>query len=163
MKDLEKVDIDLELIEIQNMTEESFKKLCKEKVKLKAFEYLILKHTKRNPHNIIKYENFEMAKYLQKDNLGFSVREKQNLFQCRTNDIDVKANRSWKYNNLICRSCNETDKIETQEHLLLCKNVFDRNEKVTYIPVYSDLYSNDIEEQMYTSMILCGNLSLVPM
>ena len=54
MKDLEKVNIDLELIEIQNMTEESLKKLCKEKVILKAFEYLILKHTKRNPHSNIK-------------------------------------------------------------------------------------------------------------
>ena len=55
MKDLEKVNIDLELIEIQNMTEESFKKLSKEKLKLKAFEYLISKLTKRNPHSIKKY------------------------------------------------------------------------------------------------------------
>ena len=104
-----------------------------------------------------------MAKYLQEDNLRFLLREKQNTFQCRTNDIYVKANRSLKYNNWICRSCNETDKTETQEHLLQCKNVFDRNARVIYIPVYSDLYSNDTEEQMYTIMILCENLSLVPM
>ena len=132
-------------------------------MKVKAFEYLKTKQKQRNPKYIINYEFFEMAKYLQEDNLGFSVKEKQSLFQCRTNDIEVKANRTWKYENLTCRSCKETNKIETQEHVFLCKNLLNKNSRVTYIPVYSDLYSSDIEEQVYTSMILCGNLSLVPM
>ena len=62
MKDLEKVDINLELIEIQNMSEEVFKKLCKENVKVKAFEYLKKKQIQRNPKYLINYEFFEMAK-----------------------------------------------------------------------------------------------------
>ena len=163
MKDLENVNFDLELIEIKNMTEEGFKKLCKEKVKVKTFEYLISKQIRRKPNHLIKYERFEMAKYLQEKHLGYSVKEKQNLFQCRTNDTDVKTNKSWKYDNLTCRSCKETNIIETQEHILVCKNLLNNNSRVTYIPTYIDLYSEDIDEQMYTSMILCGNLRLVPL
>ena len=43
-----------------------------------------------------------MADYLKENNLGYSVKEKQDLFQCRMNDIDVKENRTWKYEDLIC-------------------------------------------------------------
>ena len=81
------------------------------------------------------------------------------------NDLDVKANRTWKYENLICCSCNIQNQIETQEHVLCCNSLVNRNMKITYLPTYRDLYSDDIEQQMYTSMVLCENvrLSLVPM
>ena len=80
-------------------------------------------------------------------------------------DIDVKANRTWKYENITCRSCNKPNQIENQEHILSCKTLLNRNMKLTYLPTYQDLYSGDIEQQMYTSMIMCENLrlSLLPM
>ena len=62
---------------LKNITEEGFKKLCKEKVKVMTFEYLISKQIRRKPNHLIKYERFEMAKYLQENNLGYSVKEKQ--------------------------------------------------------------------------------------
>ena len=105
-----------------------------------------------------------MANYLQEDK-GFSVKEKQSLFQCRMMDIDVKANRKWKYEDLNCRACNQPNQIENQQHILTCETLLNRNMKLTYLPTYSGLYSHDIEDQMYTSMIICENLrlSLVPM
>ena len=164
LKDLEKVDIDLELIEIEYIFEERFRNICKLKVKSLAFEYLNNKLNQRQSYNELKYEHLTMAEYLQED-MGYSVKEKQNLFQCRMNDLDVKANRTWKYENLICRSCNIQNQIETQEHVLCCNSLVNRNMKITYLPTYRDLYSDDIEQQMYTSMVLCENvrLSLVPM
>ena len=106
-----------------------------------------------------------MADYLKENNLGYSVKEKQDLFQCCMNDIDVKENRTWKHEDLICRSCKEPDIIETQQHILICQGLVNRNMKITYLPTYSDLYSDNIEEQMYTSSVLCENLRLsqVPM
>ena len=80
-------------------------------------------------------------------------------------EIDVKANRSWKYENLKCSACNEPNQIKNQEHILLCKALLDKNCKVTYIPSYIDLYNENIEEQVYITVILCENLRIshVPM
>ena len=100
MKDLERVEIDLELIEIQNVTEEKYSLLCKQKVKSKAFEEMINKKSNREFNQHIFYNQLEMASYLHENGFGFSVREGQYLFQCRMNDINVKANRSWKYQDL---------------------------------------------------------------
>ena len=102
---------------------------------------------------------------MQEDSLGYSVKEKQNLFQSRMNDLDVKANRTWKYDNLTCKSCKNPGLIETQQNILTCQSLINRNMMISYLPTYSDLYSCDIEEQMYTSKVLCENLrlSLVPM
>ena len=106
-----------------------------------------------------------MAQYLKEDNLGYTVKEKTNLFLCRMNDLDIKENRTWKYEHMICRTCNDPVQTETQQHVLTCQSLVNRNDKISYIPEYTDLYSENIEEQMYTSMILCENLrlSLVPM
>ena len=95
----------------------------------------------------------------------FSIKEKQHLFQCRMDDLDVKANRNWKFENLICRSCDDPNKVETQQHILVCTALVNRNMKISYLPSYQDLYSDHVEDQMYTSMILGENirLSLVPM
>ena len=106
-----------------------------------------------------------MAQYLQEDAFGYTVKEKQNVFKCRMNDVDVKGNRRWKYENILCQSCNEPNQIETQQHILNCQVLVNRNMLITYLPTYSELYNHDIEEQMYTSKILCENLrlSLVPL
>ena len=164
-KDLVSTGIQLELIEIENMSEEKYKNICKQKVQALAFEYLIVKKENRKKYKSIKYDCLKMSKYLQEDDFGFTVKEKQNLFKCRMNDIDVKANRSWKYEDLNCMACNEPNRSETQQHVLVCEPLMEKNSKVTYIPSYNELYSENIEEQVYTSVILCENLriSRVPM
>ena len=43
IKDLEKINLNLELIEIENMSEESFKNDCKYEIRKVAFEYLVAK------------------------------------------------------------------------------------------------------------------------
>ena len=44
-----------------------------------------------------------------------------------------------------------------QKHLLSCKYLLGKNEIVTYIPDYQDLFSEDIDAQVYTSRILKEN------
>ena len=164
LQDLEKVNFNMELFEIEQMSEEMFKNICKQKVKSLAFKYLNNKLKQRQNYSEVKYSNLNMSKYLHED-LGYTVKEKQNLFQCRMNDLDVKANRRWKYDDITCRSCKDQTKPETQQHVICCKSLVDRNMKITYLPSYSELYSEDIEQQMYTSMVLSENvrLSQVPM
>ena len=163
--DLITAGIQLELNEIANLSEEKYKYLCKQNVSKLAFEYLIEKQINKNKKTNIKYECLELSKYLQENDFGFSVKEKENLFKCRMNEIDVKGNRSWKYENLNCMACKEPNQIENQQHVLLCKALLNKNCKVSYIPSYNDLFSDNIEEQIYTSNIICENLriSRVPM
>ena len=52
-----------------------------------------------------------MASYLKEDEFGILVKEKLNLFKCRMNDIDVKGNMTWKYDNLTCRGCQDPKEI----------------------------------------------------
>ena len=160
VKDLESLNIDLELQQIENMSEDKYTQLCKQNVRIAAFNYLMDKKNKSEIRKHIKYTKLEMAEYLQEDDFCYSIREKQNLFACRMYDLDVKANRTWKYNDLFCKSCNIPNEIETQEHILQCKTLIEQNTKVTYLPNYSDLFSSEIQEQIYTSTIICENLRL---
>ena len=118
------------------------------------------KKCKRQYKSSIKHDCLSMAKYLQEDNFGYTVQQKQNLFKCRMKDIDVKANRRWKYENINCLECNEPNQIETQEHVLCCKALTNKNFNISYVPTYTDLFSDNIEEQVYTSTILCENLRI---
>ena len=58
----------------------------------------------------IKYEHLIMATYLHEE-IGYSVGEKLNIFQYKMKNLDVKADRRWKYDNLTCISCNNLTQI----------------------------------------------------
>ena len=139
------------------MSDGKYTELCQKNVSVAAFKYLIEKKNKSEIKKHIKYTNLEIVQYLQKDDLCYSVKEKQNLFASRMYDLDVKANRSRKYNNLFCKSCKIPNQSETPEHTIQCEALIKHNTKVTYLPDYNDLFSSEIQEQIYTSIITCEN------
>ena len=64
--------------------------------------------------------------------MELTIKERQFIFQCRTRDIDVKANRSWKYDDIYCRICNNynVNIDETQEHTLACEKLILKQKKL---------------------------------
>ena len=82
------------------------------------------------------------------------------LFQCRVSDIDVKANRTWKYFETHCVSCKNIAIKETGLHILECKVLSDKNNQISYIPDYNDLFSKDIMEQIYTSRMMNEHMQI---
>ena len=115
-----------------------------------AFEYVISKKNRRRKKKQANYENLELAKYLQEDE--FPIKEKQHLFQYRMEYFDVKANRNWKLENVICRVCNDLTKVETQLHVLAGTALIKKkHENIITTFIYQDLYSDHVEDQMYTS------------
>ena len=78
------------------------------------------------------------------------------LFKCRIDDIDVKGNRRWQYENITCFSCN-SNLDETQQHILLCKTLIGKSEIPTYIPNYLDLFGENIEDKLYVSRLIKDN------
>ena len=97
-----------------------------------------------------------MADYLCPSDISISINEKKWMFNCRVDDIDVKGNRRWKYENISCISCKK-DIDETQVHLLECEYLVGKSELITYIPQYCELYNGSLEEQLYVSRLLKDN------
>ena len=70
---------------------------------------------------------------------------------------EVKTNYKSKYKeNMICNACNISEC--TQQHLLECPILLGCNEKLTYIPNYSDLFENDLSEQVYIASLIKENI-----
>ena len=87
-----------------------------------------------------------------------SVRDRQFLFQCRVSDIDLRANRTWKYRDIYCIACKDKNILENGYHILECKVLCNKSNDISYFPRYMDLFSADIEEQVYVSKILHSNM-----
>ena len=74
-------------------------------------------------------------------------------------DIDLRADRSWKYEDIFC-ICKNIKNIETISHILACTPLINLNEKITYLPNQEDLYSDNIYEQVYVSSIIRESMHL---
>ena len=73
VKDLELLEIDLNIAEIEVLSTEKYKELCKTKVKKLAFLYLITKKNSHEKVRDIKYESLEMSEYLRANEFNMSV------------------------------------------------------------------------------------------
>ena len=77
-------------------------------------------------------------------------------FKSRTDDIDIRGNFKWKHEILTFISYKENIP-ENTEHLLCCPILIGKNEIISYIPEYKELFSDIIEQQVYVSRILKEN------
>ena len=100
-----------------------------------------------------------MQNYLKETNIDLSLDEKKWIFKCRTDDLDLQGNFQWKYRTNACISC-KLNISENNEHLLNCSALLGKNEIVSYIPSYKELFGNDLNEQVYVSRILRENFNL---
>ena len=70
--------------------------------------------------------------------------------------MDIKGNQRWKYNDISCSSWVKNID-ETQSHILNCEVLLRKNENMSYISEYSELYTGILNEQAYVSRILKEN------
>ena len=74
-------------------------------------------------------------------------------------DFDVKGNRTWIYQDISCSSCLQNIE-KTQYHILNCEYLLRKNEHLTYIPDYMELYNGELKEQIYVSRIMKENYTM---
>ena len=74
------------------------------------------KKSNRQNKTFLKYGSLKVAKYLQENEFNYTFQEKHNLIKCRMNDIDVKANSSWKYKKLNCMALKHNSKCFAVNH-----------------------------------------------
>ena len=144
------------------MPKATFKKLIKTKKKEHALLYLIDKKIKQNVKGIdIIHSNLDMQNYLQSEDLEINNDERKLIFQLRTKiNFKVKTHFKGVYRNTVCDGCNIIE--STTKHSLECESLLGKNELVTYLPQYIDLYGDNEYEQVYIARIFRDNMKRLP-
>ena len=154
--DLEELEISCTIRDIEKMAENQFRRIVKEKIELKALEYLNNLKAKHSKVMDLHHQNLTMQPYLEPNEM--SVQECKFMFALRSRMVDVRANYREKYFLAICPSCKLEE--ENQEHLLTCNNLQTTGTMTTATPEYDDLFSNNLIKQIKISRILRAQFKL---
>ena len=139
LEDLKTLNIDLKLDEIQRSSKNNFKTLVKEKVRIKAFQYLLeIKDSHSKTSNLV-YSALRLQDYLMPFSL-LSIKEKSFIFSARCRMVEVRCNFKTGKADLNCRKCHQAP--ETQQHIFVCP---DLNE-ATVTENYMDLFGKNLEK-----------------
>ena len=155
IKDLSKFGITLTLEEIRLVPKEAWKS----RIKTKSIE-LALAFLKSNQGSKSQQKvKLEMSPYLKSSIEDVSVQTASFIAKIQSHMVEnIKLNYKEHYKpNLICDSCkiSECD----QKHLLECSELIGKNELVSYIPNYIDIFNvDDIHEQQYIANLMMENL-----
>ena len=157
-QDLENLDIRLTMKEIEEMPKETYKKIIKKSIKESSFLYLNDKRIRRNGKGIeMEYVKLEMQNYLNTLDIDITNEERKIIFQLRNKmHFLIKTHFRNMHANTQCEGCKKESL--TTKHALECQSLLGKNELVTYLPFYQDLYGEDEEEQVYIARIVRNNL-----
>ena len=124
--DIKAVNLDFNFDDIQNLSKQVLKKQLKSKIKKTAFKHLNKLKSQHSKVRHMSYTELVLQPYLKSKNI--TNEQAKLLFALRTKTVNgIKAN--FAQMNLKCLHCplkcwenDEAPEIDTQEHLLKCKN-----------------------------------------
>ena len=64
------------------------------------------------------------------------------IYKARGQTLDIKTQKRWKYNDVLCEGCKEN--IESGEEVMNCKNLGENNENIRYDWFYSEMVGKQI-------------------
>ena len=112
-------------------------------VSIKAFIHLIERKSSRNSDRekgkYLEYNELNISDYLIPTENELSIDERKWVFKCRIEDICINTNRKWNNEESKCTKCTNT--IMNQRHLLEGKYISGKNEILSYMPTYEDLFT----------------------
>ena len=163
LRDLESLNINNSLNEIQGMSKEKFHKIVKIKTEQVAFEDLEniksgKKKVKSNKFCQLKISSFLLPNDdISPDFAKFMVKAVTRMIE------GVKCNFKKNHKeDLNCKSCFINGILNkcTQKHFMDCRGLIGKNELVTYLPTYEDLFEDNVGDKAYICRILKENLKL---
>ena len=136
LKNIEDLNLNLTIEEIKNMKETEFRKVLKEKIRIKAIEYLTEKTKSKGKE--IKNTRLHMADYLLPFCKNLKITEKQEVFAMRAKMTNIPSNFKATKELIKC-IC---DQPEDMSHIYTCKYL--NSEKITtkYENIYGDNTDN---------------------
>ena len=108
------------------------------------FERLLKKKESHSKVKNVRHERFEMSDYLKPNGVKLCKEEAQFIFKVRSRVTNVKINQRGKFDDLICRICEEDE--ESQEHVFLCKDL--KNENESNEVEYQQIFNGSVEEKL---------------
>ena len=140
LEDIKSLEINLSLEEIQRLSKVNFKKMLKENVRIKSFQYLLnIKESHSKTINL-EYSALSLQNYLKPFSL-LSIKEKSFIFSARCRMVEVRCNFKTGKTDLNCRKCQQEP--ETQRHLLICPEL---NQSLSpFNHDYMDLFGKNLE------------------
>ena len=81
--------------------------------------------------------------------------KKKWIMKCRLEDVELGSKRKWNSEKDSCLNC-PGEQLD-QRHLLNCQFLLGKNEILSYIPDYLDIFNGSLEEQIYACRILKEN------
>ena len=154
-KDLEEIGMrDLTLNDFEKYSLKEFKNLVSKRIKQSALEHLIAEKSKQKKGTLLKYNTLEMQNYF-KSSSEIKSSEAKNIFNLRSNTLDVADNFSKKYSRNSCvidEQCKGTD---SQKHYFECPfisiNFLSSQSDQTK---YEDIYGNEVRKQAFVTRIV---------
>ena len=102
-----------------------------------------------------------MQNYLSSENIEINNQDRKLICQLRTRmNFNIKSHFKIMHLDSICDGCRNHE--STTKHTLECPSLLGRNELVTYIPEYEDLFGNDEQEQWYIARLIKDNIERLP-
>ena len=147
-EDIKYLQLDLSFDEISVMSETTLKNVLNKKAEKKALEYLNKEKKSKTKHII--HHQLNIQPYLKAGKMNNMQRKF--LFQLRARMLDLKVNFQGSHSNLQCELCGKHE--DNQESLLTCEKLMDSSGLVGDLPVYNDLFEQDVEKQFQISAIL---------
>ena len=106
------------------------------------------------------HASLEMQNYLKSEDIDITNNERKLIFQFRTSmNFNIKSHFRHMHSDNICDGCRQYE--STTRHTLECQSLLGRNELVTYIPDYEDLFGDDEVEQAYIARLIRSNLDRI--
>ena len=139
---------------IKSFSKQKFMNIIKEINKQKTFQYLINKKETHSKVKELKYDELKIQDYLSPNRWISSKDEAQFIFKLRCNQVTVKANLKWKYEDVQCRACYYEN--ETQQHIYDCQYLKETNveTKVETKVEYEKLLNGSLAQKIEISKLL---------
>ena len=142
--------INLTETEIKQSSKWQWKKLVKETVKSKAFEFLVSENSSKEKTEDIKFDKLSMSEYL---NQNLNTTLAKTIFAVRSKTLDIKSLQPWKYDDNLCVYCHIKE--ENMNHFMSCTSY----EKRSFEYDWKDILKNDIEKQYKIAQIVFDRMN----
>ena len=107
------------------------------------------------------YPRLKIQNYFKSEYMDISNNERKLFFSLEQKlSFKIKSNFRSMHYNILCEGCFVQE--STTQHTLECKVPLGRNELVTYLPIYKELYEKDEDSQEYIARIIKDNFRKLP-
>ena len=138
-EDMNEINLEMNDLQISQMSKQKFKKKLKKKITIAAFNYLMEIKGSHSKMSEVDYNELQIQSYLKSDSY-LTNDQKQILLKLRTRMYSVRENFKNQYESKLCQLC-KTEK-DDQPHLFMCQKLIlnckflAENTKVEYEDIF---------------------------